>query len=86
MNSVPSGFWTWIAELDSGERTGIIVLCVVASVFIVTVAFCTIYCMHKNRLEDALKRELLDRGISADEIAAVIRSKPTKSGAINPND
>jgi hypothetical protein len=78
MNSVPSSFWQWMAELHSEERTGLMVLCVVAIAFIVTVVFCTIYMMHKNRLEDSLKRELLDRGMTADEIATVIRARPTK--------
>jgi hypothetical protein len=67
-----------MSELGSGERTGLLVLSIVAFVFIVTVVFCTIYAMHKNRLEDSLKRELLDRGMSADEIATVIRARPTK--------
>jgi hypothetical protein len=78
MSSVPTTFWQWTAELDSGERTGVMVLCVVAIVFIVMVTFCTIYAMHKNRLEDSLKRELLDRGMTADEIATIIRARPTK--------
>jgi hypothetical protein len=81
MNSVPSDFWGWMAELDSGERTGLLVLSVVAFIFIVTVLLCTVYQMHKNRLEDALKRELLDRGMSADEIATVVRARPTKKCA-----
>ena len=34
---------------------------------------------NKNRLDDALKRELLDRGMSADEIATVVRARPQRS-------
>ena len=54
-------------------------------VAIVTTMFATIYAMHKNKLQDLLKRELLDRGMSADEIVAVTRAKPTKSHA-DPNE
>jgi hypothetical protein len=81
MTSVPGSFWEWMATLNSGELTGLMFLSVVAIVFIVTVVFCTIYLMHKNRLEDSLKRELLDRGMSAEEIVAVVRARPTKKAA-----
>lgn len=78
MNSVPPSFWEWVALLDSGERTGLMVMCIIGFVFVVTVLLSVIYKMHKNRLEDSLKRELLDRGLSADEIATVIRAKPLR--------
>ena len=58
--------------LDSGERTGLMVLSVVAVVTIIVILAVTIYSMHRNRLEDSLKRELLDRGMSADEIATIM--------------
>jgi hypothetical protein len=54
------------------------VLGIIALVFIVTVVFCSVCVMHKHRLDASLKRDLLDRGLSADEIAAVIRARPTK--------
>jgi hypothetical protein len=79
MTSTPDNFWTWIAELGSGERTALLVLCIIGSVFVLTTAVVTVYKMHKNRLEDSLKRELLDRGMSADEIATVVRAKPIRS-------
>ena len=67
MNSTPGGFWQWTADLSSGERAGLLFFAMIAS---------AVYQMHKNRLEHALKRELLDRGMSADEIATVISSTP----------
>jgi hypothetical protein len=79
MNATPGSFWEWIALLDSGERTGLMVLSLFGIMFNVTVAFCAMYYMHKNRLDDALKRELLDRGMSADEIATVVRARPQRS-------
>jgi hypothetical protein len=78
MNSTPGNFWAWMAELGSGERTAVMVLCVIGSVIILMTLFVTVYKMHKNRLEDSLKRELLDRGMSADEIATVVRAKPIR--------
>jgi hypothetical protein len=81
MNSVPGGFWEWLAALDSGERTGLTLMCIVAFVFTVWMVLVTLYKMHKNRMDDALKRELLDRGMSADEIATIIQAGPSAGAA-----
>ena len=70
--------------LDSGERTGLMVLSVVAVVTIIVILAVTIYSMHKNRLDDSLKRELLDRGMSADEIATIMNKSARKCGSQNP--
>jgi len=78
MQSTPNDFWGWTAALDSGQRTGMIALSIVAIVFVISILLITIYGMHKNRLQDSLKRELLDRGMSASEIAMVVRAKPGK--------
>jgi hypothetical protein len=79
MISTPINFWEWLAALDSGERTGLMVVCCWVLFFIVSAVLFTVYKIHKNRLEDALKRELLDRGMSADEIAIVIRARPGRA-------
>jgi hypothetical protein len=76
MNSMPASFWEWMASLDSPERFGLVSFAMIAIVIIVITVFATIYRIHKNRLEVALKRELLDRGMSASEIAMVVRAKP----------
>jgi hypothetical protein len=82
MRSAPPGsFSEWIGALESGQRTGMIAMSIVAIVVITAMLTITIYKMHKNRLEDALKRELLDRGMSAAEIAMVVRAKPGKGHA-----
>jgi hypothetical protein len=78
MQSTPSNFWEWTAALESGQRTGMIALSIAAIVFVISILLITIYGMHKNRLQDSLKRELLDRGMSASEIAMVVRAKPGK--------
>jgi hypothetical protein len=72
MNSMPSGFWHWTANISSGERTGLLMFAMIAVIAIVAMITSAIYHMHKNRLQDALKRELLERGMSADEIATVM--------------
>jgi hypothetical protein len=74
--------------LGPGERLPFFIVAsilgIFALVFIVTVVTGTVYKMHKNRLETALKRELLEQGMSAEEIVAVIRAKPGKGAVRGP--
>lgn len=84
MNSVQSDLWEWTASLGSEERVEIIMLGALVLVLVALIVFGTICKMHKNRLDDALKRELLERGMSAEEIATVIRAKPAKSHFLRP--
>jgi hypothetical protein len=83
MHSVPGSFWEWLAQLNTEERTGVIMISISAIAFIITVIICTMYAMHKNRLQDALKRELLDRGMTAEEIATVVRAHPQRGCSID---
>lgn len=80
MRPVPSSFWEWQAALSAGERFDTMVLGALSLTFVVAVVFLTIYKMHKNRLDDALKRELLDRGMTAEEIVSIIRARPACRG------
>jgi hypothetical protein len=72
--------------LGPGDRLPVLVVGIVFSAFalisFMAIVSITIYKLHKNRLEIALKRELVERGMSPDEIATIIRAKPTKA-AIN---
>ena len=90
MQSVSNSVWEWLNALGPGERIPVFILGTIlgvfALVFVVTIVSGTICKMHKNRLEDALKRELLERGMSAEEIAIVIRAKPAKSHSCRPFD
>jgi hypothetical protein len=52
-----------------GCLTGIIIT-------IVSIAYCWIDGANKRRAEMELKREMLDRGMSADEIAKIIKATP----------
>ena len=78
MNSVPQSFGEWMSAIQPDERFA---LCVVAIIFGVTLAVFTIgiisllvRSIHRSRVETALKRELLDRGLSVDEIAKVVKA------------
>lgn len=84
METVPSNFWEWLNSLDPGELTAIVILGMFSLIVAVIFISGTIYKMHKNRLDDALKRELLERGMSAEEIATVIRAKPSRTGQCGP--
>jgi xanthine/uracil permease len=78
MRSVPNDFWLWFSKFNAEDITGFIAVILVFSVAAVAVICFTFYMVHKNRAEVALKRELLDRGLAADEIATIISAKPDK--------
>jgi hypothetical protein len=52
---------------------------VVAVIVVATIASKTTCRIHKAQLEDALKRELVDRGFAADEIAKIVETSPLNS-------
>jgi hypothetical protein len=79
MGSVP-GVWEWIVGLDSGELFTLMMMSGMTLIFTVILVTGLIYKIHKSRLDDALKRELLERGLSAEEIATVIRATPAGRG------
>ena len=76
MNSVPTNLWEWLGPIAPDERFALCVTSVVvgltALVFIVGLISHTISKIHRTRLEATLKRELLDRGLSAEEVTEVI--------------
>lgn len=74
MNTTPTNFWEWLPRPAGGDTTAILIMSLLAIVGIVAILSFTAYRIHKNRLDDALKRELLDRGMTAEEIATVINS------------
>jgi xanthine/uracil permease len=78
MHSVSGDFWSWFSKFNAEDITGFIAVVLVFSVAAVAVVCLTVYLVHKNRAEIALKRELLDRGLTADEIATVISAKADK--------
>ena len=80
MQIEPTSIAEWFTTLQPGDRLPVIIVGMTMGAFalvvIVTVVAGTVYKMHKNRLADSLKRELLERGMSADEIVTVISAKP----------
>jgi hypothetical protein len=74
MQSVPNSFWMWLSTLKSDDVIGLTVMSALTVVAIIAIICTTIYKLHKTRADDALKRELLDRGLGADEIATIIKA------------
>ena len=68
-------FWQWVQSLPDPHvivmPTFFILLALIITGWLV------INSIHRRRAENDLKRELLERGMSADEIATVIRAKPS---------
>jgi hypothetical protein len=88
MRAVSGDFWSWFSKFNAEDVTGFIAVVLVFSVAAVAVICLTVYLVHKNRTEIALKRELLDRGLTADEIATVVSAKadrglPRRSSRLN---
>lgn len=88
MQSVPGTLWEWLSALEPGERLALSVvvtaLLLLSAVLVVAIVAFTIRAIHKHRLDDALKRELLDRGMVAEEIALVVQAKSGKCGMVRP--
>ena len=84
MNSVPTNLWEWLAPIDPAERFALcittIVVGLLAMVFVIGLVSHAIGKIHRTRLENALKRELLDRGMSSDEIAQVVGASAAPKG------
>jgi hypothetical protein len=75
MRSMPDNFWNWFSKFNAEDITGLVAVVAVFSVAAVGIICVAVYKIHKTRTENALKRELLDRGLSADEIATIICAK-----------
>jgi hypothetical protein len=66
--------------LDQGQRFVVLIVAIgCVTGVICTVVGCVtgaVSSINKNRLDADLKRDMLDRGMAADEIAQVIESRP----------
>ena len=85
MNAYPIGsllFADWVtgalSELDPSKRFALIIVvvgCATGVILVLVVSMTgTINSIHRRRLEADMKREMLDRGMSADEITKVIEA------------
>jgi hypothetical protein len=82
MTRIPGSLWEWLSAIEPDERMALCVVTIVfgvmALVLTIGIVSHTIRRIHQSRVETALKRELLDRGLSVDEIARVVEA--TASG------
>ena len=67
-----------VSRLSPNDAIPLLAILLMATVGVIAIVSALIYRIHKNRLEVALKRELLDRGMSADEIATIVNARPRK--------
>jgi len=79
VNTVPASLWEWLAAIDPDKRFVLSIMALVFA-FIVVVAAVgavanVVRSIHQSRVESALKRELLDQGLPADEIARIVEAK-----------
>jgi hypothetical protein len=71
--------WQWFQSLHSDMQMQLVLL-VVGTIVVLTAIICVlINSIHRCRAELQLKRELLERGMTADEIATVVHTKPRSS-------
>jgi hypothetical protein len=79
MQSAPTNLWEFLSSFDAGERFPLVVVMIMfgtmALVLIVAIIAFTTRSMCKHRLDDALKRELVDRGMNAEEIEQIVAAR-----------
>ena len=70
--------WDWLGQTPAGDRAPLlaisgvmVILLIIVIAVIVSKTACRI---QKARLENGLKRELVDRGFSAEEIERIVRA------------
>jgi hypothetical protein len=72
-------FWGWFQSLQPNEQLSFFGVAI-GTVVAVTAIICqSIKAIYRHSGELALKREMLERGMNADEIATVIRATPARS-------
>ncbi|MCI0333262.1 MAG: hypothetical protein L0228_08575 [Planctomycetes bacterium] len=75
-------FWHWFQTLHPDHQLNLVGAFIGLVLGILVIIGFLINAFHRRRVEFGLKRELLERGMSADEIATVIRATPGKGKAI----
>jgi hypothetical protein len=67
-----------LSDLDSSKRFALIVVVVGCATGVVCTLVgsisCTVNSIHRRRLEADMKREMIERGMSADEITKIIEA------------
>lgn len=71
--------------IESGERFPLLVIAIgCATGIIISLAGISagvLNAMHRRRVEEGMKRDMLDRGMSADEIVKVVEAAPPPEDA-----
>jgi hypothetical protein len=74
-----------VSGLDAGQRTGILIVAISCGTAVILglagIILSGVNSIHRRRTEVDFKRELVERGMSADEIATVIESAPPLENA-----
>ncbi|MBX3425643.1 MAG: hypothetical protein KF688_08190 [Pirellulales bacterium] len=70
----------WFTDIDASQRFVLTIVALGCATGVLITLGCVAAAMwnsaHRRRIEVDLKRELLDRGMSADELAKVIEAAP----------
>jgi hypothetical protein len=79
--AMPTGFYEFLMTFDEAHRFPLMVVMIMggtmALMFLSVVVALTVRSMYKHRLNDALKRELVERGLSGEEIERIVGRKAT---------
>jgi hypothetical protein len=69
--------------LGERERFALLIVAIACGTGVLCTAFVflsnTITSIHRRRVEAALKREMIERGMAAEEIRAIIESSPSSA-------
>jgi hypothetical protein len=76
MNAEPITIWDLLTRVNGSDLAGVIVVAMALAVATIFIIAMTVQQMHKNRLDDELKRDLVERGFAAEEIARIVESSP----------
>jgi hypothetical protein len=79
LNAETKSFWDVLNNMSSNDLAVLCLLLFLLATLSVVLIATTVSRMHKNRLEIALKRELVDRGLSTDEIAKFVETSAVPS-------
>src|SRR5438093_970956 len=85
MQPISTNFWEWMSWFSPNDRLHLLLFGIFVAVVvigcatgvictIVVFASTTINSIHRRRLEADMKREMIERGMSADEITKIIEA------------
>jgi hypothetical protein len=70
----------WMSGLDAGQRTGILIVAIGCGTGVILglagIILNGVNSIHRRRTEVDFKREMIERGMSADEIVKVMECAP----------